>query len=219
MDTMADRIKKALEVRELTPSDLISRKVLSKAGVYLLLNGTTTREKVRDETITRLCRALDVRRAWLKDGRGPMEGPDEPEPDWADILAYRQAAALGDGAEPDEYAESHKLKFRAESLSRKRLRAHNLGVVYGKGDSMLPRIHNGDAILFDRSDTEPRDGGIYVITYGNDLLAKKLVNLGGRWFIESLNKDDPKWAKPQLVDEVKHFEIHGRVRWIGSWED
>lgn len=84
---------------------------------------------------------------------------------------------------------------------------------------MLPRIRSGDAILFDRGDKEPRDGCLYVITYGNDLLAKKLVNLGGRWFIESLNKDDPKWAKPQLVDEVKHFEIHGRVRWIGSWED
>jgi hypothetical protein len=50
-------------------------------------------------------------------------------------------------------------------------------------------------------------------------MAKRLVELGGRWFIASDNTDDPKWKKPVAVDETNQFAIHGRVRWIGSWED
>lgn len=139
--------------------------------------------------------------------------------DWPDILAYRQPASLGPGAIPDEYAETHKLKFRTDSLQKKRLRADRLGVVYGKGDSMLPRIRSGDAILFDTGDTAPKDGALFVVSYGGGLLAKQLSFLGGRWFIESLNKDEPRFRKPELIDEHKGFKIHGRVRWIGSWED
>lgn len=143
--------------------------------------------------------------------------PDDE--DWPDVLAYKQAASLGDGAVPDEYAETHKLKFRADSLRRKRLDPERLGVVYGRGDSMLPRIRSGDAIMFDMRRTDPVDGALFVVSYDGGLMAKQLVQLGGRWFIESLNKDDPKWRKPQPIDEHRGFAIHGRVVWIGSWED
>lgn len=216
---MADRINKALAARGMTPADLIARKVLSKAGVYFLLDGTTTAAKVRADTVEKLCKALSVRREWLLHGRGSMDESGQGDSDWPDIPAYRQSASLGEGSIPDEYAETHALKFRSDSLRRKRLQIGQLGVVYGKGDSMAPRIHSGDAIMFDRSDREPKDGALYVISYDGELIAKKLSLLGGRWFIESLNQDDPKWRKPKLVDEAKQFEIHGRVRWIGSWED
>ena len=158
---------------------------------------------------------------WLVSGTGKKyaSAPTADPAEWADILGVRQAAALGDGAEPDEYAETHKLKFRADSLRRKHLHPDKLAVIYGKGDSMFPTIKDGDAIMVDTSDREPRDGKLYVVTYGRDLLAKRLVELGGRWFIESDNRSDPKWHKPQAIDEAKGFEIHGRVRWIGSWED
>lgn len=144
---------------------------------------------------------------------------DTDDPEWPNIIGVRVAAALGEGVEPDEYAETHKLKFRAESLARKKLDPAQLAVVYGKGESMYPTIKDGDAILFDRRDTEPRDGKLYVVTYDRGLCAKRLTQLGGRWFLESDNRNDAKWHKPVLIDEVKGFEIHGRVRWIGSWED
>lgn len=66
--------------------------------------------------------------------------------------------------------------------------------------------------------TFSRRGALFVMSCGLPM-AKQLSLAGGRWFIDPLNKDDPKGARPQLIDEVKHFEIHGRVRWIGSWED
>jgi phage repressor protein C with HTH and peptisase S24 domain len=164
------------------------------------------------------CSPTDIRTD-LPEISGLAGTPPMQDSEWADILGVRQAAALGDGAEPDEYAETHKLKFRAASLARKKLKPERLAVIYGKGDSMYPTIKDGDAILIDTGDKEPKDDKLFVITYGRDLIAKRLVNLGGRWFIDSDNKADPKWKRPQAVDETKGFEIHGRVRWIGSWED
>lgn len=166
------------------------------------------------------CDPLEIRRdlpeQQLK-ASADRRGDDDAE--WPPILAFKQAASLGPGAVPDEYADTHKLKFRADSLRRKHLRPDRLGVVYGKGDSMLPRIRSGDAILFDMSDAEPKDGALYVVSYKGDLLAKRLSLLGGRWFIESLNQNARDYRKPQPIDEFEHFKIHGRVRWIGSWED
>lgn len=147
------------------------------------------------------------------------KGRKEEAEDWPEVMGFKVAAALGDGAVPDEYAQTHKLKFRASSLRRRGLVPDKLGIVYGRGDSMFPRIRDGDAIMFDRTQREPVDGALFVVTYDGNLLAKQLVKLGGRWFIDSLNKDDPKWRKPQPVDEHSGFEIHGRVVWIGSWED
>lgn len=215
LPTLGSRLVHARRERRISRAELARR-----AGIpYPTLAGIENEDQSETTKLLELAQALTVRPEWLRTGKGPMDAATTEESDWSDILAYKQAASLGDGAEPDEYAEAHKLKFRADSLQRKRLRPDRLGVVYGKGDSMLPRIKSGDAILFDRNDTDPKDGGLYVITYGRDLMAKQLVELGGRWFIQSLNRDDPKWRKPEPIDEHKGFVIHGRVRWIGSWED
>lgn len=227
MDTMAERIKRALSLREMTPGDLIAAKVLSKAGVYFLLDGTTKADKVRADTVTKLCKALGVNREWLLHGKGPIEGgaAAAEEPEWSDIQGYAQAVGLGKGAEAQEYAETHKLKFRADSLARKRLNPHKLAVMYGDGDSMLPRIQPGDAILFDTSDTTPRDGSLYVVMVhgsGNsEYQVKRAMVLDDAVFFVSDNPGgDHAWKKPKRMDAKRNpIEVVGRVRWIGSWEE
>lgn len=144
--------------------------------------------------------------------------------DWASIKGYAQAVGLGDGVEAQEYAETHKLKFRADSLRRKRLNPDRLAVFYGKGDSMLPRIHPGDAILFDTSDTRPRDEALFVILThgiaGNEYSVKRCRMLDDIVFFDALNPaGDHNWRKPRRMDDKRHpITIVGRVRWIGSWE-
>lgn len=126
---------------------------------------------------------------------------------------------MGDGSLPQDYAETHKLKFKASSLRRKGLFAKNLAVYYGSGDSMEPRIRDGDAILFDMSDTAPKDDNIYIVNYDGHVMAKRLQKLGKDWFLVSENRENPKWRKPVLINFDDGFSIVGRVRWIGSWED
>lgn len=227
METIGSRLKAVMKERGVTVDDLVMRKVMSRAGVYQWLGDVVKRDKVRAETVAKLCKALGVEREWLLAGKGPRDSvqsvANEPE-DWDDIRAYAQAVGLSDGSEVEEYVRTHSLKFRSASLARKRLRGDKLGVMYGKGDSMEPRIHSGDAILFDESDTTPRDGMLYVILVpgaGAESYSVKRCEI-----IEDMvlfKADNPKgdhgWKKPRRMDDPKKpIKIIGRVRWIGSWE-
>jgi phage repressor protein C with HTH and peptisase S24 domain len=215
--TIGERIKQVRAELGMSRADLVRAADIP----YPTLAGIENSDQGSSTRLHAIAKALRVRPEWLETGKGAKAATEDVviEDGWSDIIGVRQAAALGEGAVVDEYAETHKLKFRAESLRRKKLRADRLAVLYGRGDSMAPTIKNGDAILFDTSDIEPRDDKIYVISYEGHLMAKRLVELGGRWFIQSDNNDDPKWRKPVAVDETRQFAIHGRVRWIGSWED
>jgi phage repressor protein C with HTH and peptisase S24 domain len=179
------------------------------------------------KTVLAFARALDVDpteiRSDLPEQRlSPAAAADAG---WLDVQGFAQAVGLGSGPEADEYAEAHKLKFRAESLSRKRLFARNLAVMYGTGDSMLPRIHPGDAILFDTSDTKPRDGAIFVVQVHGiakaEYQAKRCMVLDEAVYFAADNPaGDHQWRKPRRMDAKRApIEIIGRVRWIGSWED
>lgn len=218
METPGDRLRAERIFQGKRQEDAAQAAGVTKQAISNIERGVT--KDASAATLEPIARSYGLSLQWVLSGKGPKyAGESASDADWPDVLGYRQAASLGPGAVPDEYAETHKLKFRADSLRKKHLRPDRLGVVYGKGDSMLPRIRSGDAILFDMADTEPKDGALYVISYKGDLLAKRLSLLGGRWFIESLNQNARDYRKPQPIDEFEHFKIHGRVRWIGSWED
>jgi len=150
---------------------------------------------------------------------------DREDEGWANILGYSQAVGLGDGVEAQEYAETHKLKFRTDSLARKHLAPGKLGVVYGQGDSMLPRIRSGDAILFDTADINPRDEALFVVMAqgvgGSSYSVKRCRHFGDDVYFDALNPEgDHQWRKPRKMDDKRHpITIIGRVRWLGSWED
>lgn len=221
MDTMGERLKRAMTLRGVKPADLVRQKVLSKAGIYFLLNGTTTHDKVRATTIAKVCKALNINRDWLLHGRGPIEGDHAAanDPKWRSIKASTQGLAAGGGRVPDEYADTHELMFRTSSLQKQGLKPDKLEVHYARGDSMLPRIRDGDAMLIDTSDTRIRDGKIYWIRHEGHDFVKILHKAGKSVVIESMNKAHPEHAKPVLVQPGDEFEVLGKMRWVGSWED
>lgn len=140
--------------------------------------------------------------------------------EWRDVLAHAQCASLGDGAIPDEYVESHRLKFRADSLRRQGMRAEDLCIFYGRGDSMLPRVRDRDAVMFNTAQTNPEDGALFVISRDGELFVKRCDIIDRMVYFRSDNPDgDHHWKKPKRMDDAAHpIEILGRVRWIGSWE-
>lgn len=218
-DMIGDRLKQLRTEAGLTQEAFAAIAKTTKQYVSQLESGKN--QVPGPEYLDRWARHYGVNLHWLLTGRGQRERDESSHDDgsWVDITGIKQAAALGDGATPDEYAETHKLKFRADSLRRKGLRPENLAVIYGKGDSMAPTIDEGDAILFDRSDTTPRDGKLFVITYDGDLYAKRLMELDGIWYARSDNDSDPKWRKPRRLDPNKGLDIAGRIRWIARWVD
>lgn len=192
----------------------------TQGAVSQYLNGKI---RLNYQAILQFAHALDIDPTEIRDDLEEQRltpSVAAGETDWAEVKAAAQSAALGGGAVVDEYAETHKLKFKASSLRKKGLKPDLLQVYYGSGDSMEPRIHDGDAIMFDTADTRIVDDAIYVIRYDGHVFAKRLQKLGDDLVaIVSDNRADPQWRKPVVVRPSDDFEVLGRVRWIGSWED
>ncbi|MBO9790458.1 MULTISPECIES: S24 family peptidase [Xanthomonas] len=155
---------------------------------------------------------------------GSGNQPDVDE-DYADVTGWSQAVGLGAGAEAQEYAETHSLKFKKTSLRRRGLLGRALAVYYGKGDSMEPTIQDGDAILFDTSDTRPVDGSLYVIQVDGMAnpeyyVKRALVLEAGVHFQSDNPAGDHQWRKPKPMNSAKEpITIIGRVHWVGGWRD
>lgn len=170
-------------------------------------------------------RHYGVNLRWLATGKGAKHpGSAEDDPDWASVTGYSQSVGLGEGEEAQEYARTHNLMFRASSLRKQGLDPKALQVFYGKGDSMMPRIRSGDAVLFDTTDTTPRDEALFVILVsalgGDGYSVKRCRHFGDDVYFDALNPEgDHTWRKPRKMNDKRHpIKILGRVRWIGSWE-
>lgn len=145
---------------------------------------------------------------------------------YENVVGYSQAVGLGaSGAEAQEYAETHSLKFKKTSLRRRGIYGRNLAVYYGRGDSMEPTIEDGDAILFDASDTRVIDGCLYVVQMHGaanaEYYVKRAMDLDGIIYFKSDNPHgDHQWQKPRRMDSKREpITVVGRVHWIGGWAD
>lgn len=211
-----DRLAAAMSAAETTQDQLAKRIGVSQPTVNSWVTGKAT--NIRAGNLFDAARCLKVSPQWLHDGTGSPGHTEDPD-QWAEVTRWKQPLAAGDGSIPEDYAETGGLKFKRTSLQRKGLRPDKLAVLYASGDSMSPRIQDGDALLLDLSDTQPADDHIYALQYDGQLYVKRLRRFGQQWFLVSDNHQDPKWRDPQPVDTRHDFQIIGRVRWIGSWED
>ena len=156
---------------------------------------------------------------------GPRVGePASEYANWAEVLAYSAAVGLGDGEEAQEYAVTHGLKFRRDSLRRKGLLGADLAILYGKGDSMEPVIQTGDAVMFNRDDRIPRHEELYVVqlpgvNLHDQISVKQAELVGDIVTFRALNPEgDHQWRRPRLMlDKRNPITVVGKVCWVGKW--
>lgn len=185
-------------------------------------------------------RFLNVTSKWLATGEGPMRAGDDtpgvppaqpggirikarpilawetpedlPEGEFVFVPLLDVRLSAGHGAEQVEiYSdETRPLAFRADWIRQMRLKPGRLLAMWAKGDSMEPRIQNGDALVVDQAQTQVADGGVFALWYEGGERVKRLYRLpGGRLRITS---DNPSYGPIELsADEVEHVRIIGRV--------
>lgn len=229
-EQLKDRARAARERAEFDdPGKAAARIGCSRTLVISWEDGSA--KSIGGKYLLAAARAYRVRPEWLATGEGKDGFPFDEDAaparggEFIPIRAYAQAAGLGDGKEAAEYEQTHGLMFRRDSLSKKRLQSGKLAVMYGDGDSMLPRIKTGDVILFDVSDTKPSDGDLFVIRM--DGAANREYNVKRCKIVDDLvlfEADNPRgdhqWRSARRMDNKRQpITIIGRVRWIGSWED
>jgi phage repressor protein C with HTH and peptisase S24 domain len=219
METVGERLKRARDEKGMSQPELARTAGVSKQAISKIELGHTQNPEA--STLEPICRALGISMYWLLHGRPERKGSAANDDNWDDITAYAQAVGLGAGAEAQEYAETNALKFKASSLRKRGIYGRPLAVYYGKGDSMEPTIKNGDAIMFDTSDTRPVDGVLYVVQVGREIHVKRAEILDGSVYFRSDNPlGDHAWRKPKKMDSAKDpIQVLGRVHWIAGWAD
>lgn len=221
MTTISERFLEALADSGMKAADLARSAYLTQGAISQWSTGSVAEKHAKASTAIKIARALNVNVEWLISGEGPKRpGEDRKAPNLVFVrfpLASRVSA--GSGAVNPDYEEIEGLSFLQESLSRKGLFAANCGAVKVTGDSMYPRIKDGDVVVYDESDRAVKDGRVYVIRWGDEDSVKRLFReLDGK--IRVVSDNSAAGFVDRVIDPLDYgFEIKGRVRWIGSWED
>ena len=142
-----------------------------------------------------------------------------PEDDLTQISSYRfvpkVAAIAGAGATletSDEVLGYY--AFRADWMGAEHVSERQSVLMDVRGDSMEPLLKDGDTLLVDQSDTEVKDGRIYVVTLGDELRVKR-IQKGFKGYV--LRSENPRYADITIEGEdLASFRVHGRVRWVGK---
>lgn len=130
--------------------------------------------------------------------------------EFALIPGYSVQVSAGHGSQAlDGSAPSRYLAFRKRWLTFRGFSEKDLVIVWAKGDSMEPTIHNNDTLVIHTGRTKLVDGQIFVIRFDDTLWVKRIQVRAGSWLLISDNE-----VYPPI--EIKHedqstFEVVGQV--------
>jgi len=111
----------------------------------------------------------------------------------------------------DEETQTGFYAFNRRWLDRRQLNQKSLAVIAVRGDSMEPKLSDGDLILVDRVQRQIADGIAYVLRLGSDLLVKYVQRIGpDRVSLISENRRYPP-REIAAKDTGGDVEIIGRV--------
>ncbi|MBD1555194.1 XRE family transcriptional regulator [Pseudomonas typographi] len=215
---VAKRLRAKMVELDLNESQLGKLASVPQPTINRILSGDSS--SPRKSTIEPLARALGVTPDWLLFGGSDEVLPGAPsEKDYALIPQYTAKNSTGSGYLNDHVELKEGLVFKRDWLKKMSLRESNLFVIYAEGQSMEPTITDGEVILIDHGDRNPKNGKVYVLRRPEgDLSIKRLVQeFSGDWVIRSDNQDKIKYPDEQISpDAILQIEIVGRVVWRGG---
>lgn len=130
--------------------------------------------------------------------------------EFALIPGYRIQVSAGYGSlNPDELKPTRFLAFRRKWLTYRGFSEKDLAIVWAKGDSMEPTIHNNDTLVVHMGRNKPQDGHIYIFRNGEELFVKRYQSALGSWRLISDNSIYDKLDIPK--HEQHNFEVVGQV--------
>lgn len=209
----------------LVETEMALSRVLRVAREYFTSNENDW-EKYRFENYRaeKFMGAADVVEPAALTSPAPVQGvgaqPNPPhERDYALIPQYHVSGECGSG-----YLNGHEevkggLAFKRDWLARMSLKPDSLSVIYACGLSMAPTINDGEVLLVDHDQREPRDGQVFAIERDGELLIKRLArHPAGGWICRSDNPDKIRYAdwEPVSAEQIGILRIVGRIVWRGG---
>lgn len=145
---------------------------------------------------------------------------DLPQDQYTMIPRYEAEVSAGNGSTIHwhQVEKDQGQAFRNSFFTENGFKPNDLKAIYARGDSMEPRIYDGDSITIDTSKSDVVNEKLYVLRIEDEIFVKKLRKRpGGGLEIISLN---PAYAPMNLnAEETQYIEVIGRVVQISSMGD
>ena len=140
-----------------------------------------------------------------------LQGVKDTSSGFVSIPRYTVDASAGPGALVENEEQSGFYAFNRKWLERRSLKPSSLSVIAVRGDSMEPKLEDGDLILIDRSQRQIADGISYVVRLDTDLLVKYIqrVRAGVIALLSENRRYPPREIDVEGIDG--EIEIIGRV--------
>lgn len=229
MNELSERLRRLMKDENLKQSDLARILETTPQNVYNWL----TRGSLSKDKADKLCEIFGYSVMWLLYGKGApknrsdfkesrliaseWEQLENKDGEFVEVPLIDVELSAGHGSMGASEQELYTLPFRAYTLHSKGIYAKDVKVVRVMGDSMEPKLSDGDVVAINTADRRIRDGKIYAIRMGDVQKIKILIqNPDGSITVRSYNPD----YKDETIadDKVKNNEliIIGRVWWISS---
>ena len=208
MDTIASRLRAALELRGMKQAELVELTGIGKSSISTYLRGSYI---PKQKNIYKMAKALNVNEAWLMgEDVDPTRQNAYSEPSDSSLVTihYAGPVAAHFDATPDDAYEQRTIP--AEWIGRRRPEDFFLATV--SGDSMYPQFQDGDEILCLRCSDMGISGRIGIMLLGGDEATVKRIEYkpGEDWI--DLIPINPEF-KPRRIEgvDLEQCRVVGRV--------
>lgn len=209
MTDISDRILSIRQAKKLTRKAFAEAIGVGEGKVQALETGA---QKADHLTLAAIIDRFEISANWLLMGGIDEKSDSNPASSFVQIPRYTVSASAGNGdsfvSEPMDITY---YAFSLQWIKRRGLDPKELQIIEVKGDSMEPKLWDGDLILIDRTQNEPRDGRAFVVRVWDEFVVKKVQITGqsGISLISANSEYPPRELKLPLDD--RDFQIIGQV--------
>jgi transcriptional regulator with XRE-family HTH domain len=210
MNTWHERLKYAMQQRNVRPADLVRVLNISPPGIKRWLDGEVVQPKYAD--VIKLCDFLKINDAWLMSGEGTFS---EQLPSANSLVIERIGLSGSCGLGKMSFTDTPNInRIIVDSSWFERnfsfYNPKNVKIVTAEGDSMKPDIEDGDAVFIDISDNTTLRDGVYFILVDGEHYIKRIQKLIGRKI--ALISSNPAYKDLEVpLDSDIEIRIIGRV--------
>lgn len=176
MDTISNRIQYAMDKLDLKQTDLVSRTGISKGALSSYISG---RYVPKQNNIYLIAKALNVSEAWLMGADVPMSRNVKSKNGITINVLGRVAAGIPINAITEI--------IDTEEISEEMAKTGEYFGLKIRGDSMEPRICDGDVVIVRQQDNAESGDIVIAMVNGDDATCKRLVKYASSIALVSLN--------------------------------
>ena len=175
-----------------------SRSIPSKEKSYLsqLMGGTGS---FGERAARRLEKTYGMDNGYLDDTatRDPVEINLENNPEFPAIrrVNLRLSAGMTGFSVDYEDGEGDMIVFKRRWYDMHGYKPDKLVAIRVQGQSMEPKLNQGDTVVINTEDATPKDGFIFAVNYEGEAVIKRLVRDRGEWWLSSDNADQVRYPR------------------------